>query len=78
MNGYEKDEEISDSDEGSAEKVPPTRTAALEASETFRDLQFNSRNKRTFSRLDELKKNLFEKYRKQKQSFIVNYFLRKY
>lgn len=32
INGYDKDEEISDNDEGYAEKVPTTHTAALEAS----------------------------------------------
>ncbi|GBM21881.1 hypothetical protein AVEN_29354-1 [Araneus ventricosus] len=71
INGGEEDE---DNDEEDASKVPPTHTVALE---TLRDyFQFNFESEGNFSRLDELEKTLFENSRKQKQSSIVNYFVR--
>lgn len=78
INGGDKDEEGDDDDEEDAAKVPPTHTVALEALETLRDyFQFNSGSEGTFSRLDELEKTLFENSRNQKQSSILNYFVRK-
>ncbi|GBM87113.1 hypothetical protein AVEN_213346-1 [Araneus ventricosus] len=71
INGGEEDE---DNDDEDASKVPPTHTVALE---TLRDyFQFNFESEGNFSRLDELEKTLFENSRKQKQSSIVNYFVR--
>ncbi|GBN89635.1 hypothetical protein AVEN_216386-1 [Araneus ventricosus] len=75
INGGEEDKEEDNDDEEDAAKVPPTHTVALEALETLRDyFQFNSGSEGTFSRLDELEKNLFENSRKQ--SSIVNYFVK--
>ncbi|GBO43923.1 hypothetical protein AVEN_68268-1 [Araneus ventricosus] len=69
----EEEEEVNDVEEDAA-KVPPTQTVALET--LFDYFQFNSGSEGTFSRLDEPKKTLFENSRKQKQSSIVNYFVR--
>ncbi|GBM76594.1 hypothetical protein AVEN_228949-1 [Araneus ventricosus] len=77
INGSEEDEEEDNDDEENVAKVPPTHTVALEALETLRDyFQFNSGSEGTFSSLDELEKTLVENSRKQKQSSIVNCFVR--
>ncbi|GBN33510.1 hypothetical protein AVEN_215579-1, partial [Araneus ventricosus] len=71
INGGEEDND----DEEDAAKVPPTHTAALEALETLFDyFQFNSGSGRTFQRLDELEKTVFENSRKQSPN--INYFVR--
>lgn len=75
--GNNKDEDVED-DEGDTAKVPPTHTTAYEALETLRNFfQFNSGSERTFSHLDELEKTLIDSSRKQKQTFIDDFFVRK-
>lgn len=76
INGSDEDEQ--DDDQEDETKVHPTHARALEALETLRDyFQFNSGNEGTFSCLNEFEKTLFENSRKQKQSLIENYFVRK-
>lgn len=60
INDGDKDKEV-------VAKVPPTHTTVLETLESLHDyFQFNSESERTFSRLGELEKTLFEKSWKQK------------
>lgn len=58
------------------QKFPPIQ--AFDALETLRDyFQLNSGSERTFSHLDELEKTLIDSSRKQKQTFIDVFFVKK-